>query len=287
MRFCLLLFCLSGLASLTAQDQYEPAGAVRNLFAKMAAGDSSGVRTMFRPDATLHSVVAQPDGTTIVATGDLTAWLRSIAGAGPGTLTERGHYAEVRIDGQLATVWMPYVFYLNGTVRHCGTNAFQLVQDGPDAPWRILHVTDTRRAGSDGCTTVNESPAAVRIDSLLTRWHRAAARADSAAFFDALANDAVYIGTDKTEHWTKAEFLGFAAPYFARGKAWSFRATERHVFYDPDANVAHADELLDTWMGPCRGTAVLRRRGDNDWEIVHYTLSVTVDNDKIEAFKKL
>ena len=125
------------------------------------------------------------------------------------------------------------------------------------------------------------------LDSLATRWHRAAAQADSTAFFDALTDDAIYIGTDKTEHWTKAEFLGFAAPYFARGKAWSFHATERHIFHEEGADYAYWDELLATWMGPCRGTAVAKRGADGVWRIAHYTLSVTIDNDKIEGFLEL
>ena len=127
----------------------------------------------------------------------------------------------------------------------------------------------------------------VAIGHLATGWHAAAARADSAAFFDAMTADAVYIGTDKGEHWTKEEFLGFAAPYFARGKAWSFVATERHVFHRPGEPFGYFDELLATWMGPCRGTGVVRKGADGQWRIAHYTLSVTVDNELIEGFLQL
>jgi len=68
-----------------------------------------------------------------------------------------------------------------------------------------------------------------------------------------MTSDAIYIGTDKTEHWTKDQFLAFASPYFARGKAWAFKAAERHVFYDPNRQTA--------WL--------------------------TVDNDKIDGFIEL
>ena len=122
----------------------------------------------------------------------------------------------------------------------------------------------------------------VTIDSLATRWHRAAARADSAAFFGALAPESYYLGTDKTEHWTKAEFLQFAAPYFARGEAWAFTATERNVFLAADGSVGWWDEVLDTWMGPCRGTGVVER-ADGVWKIRHYTLSMLVPNERVRA----
>ncbi|MEM9261578.1 MAG: nuclear transport factor 2 family protein, partial [Bacteroidota bacterium] len=53
------------------------------------------------------------------------------------------------------------------------------------------------------------------------------------------------------------------------------------------SQVAYWDELLDTWMGPCRGTAVVKRDGVNGWKIAHYTLSVTIPNDKIDGFIEL
>ena len=124
------------------------------------------------------------------------------------------------------------------------------------------------------------------IDALATSWHRAAAEADSATFFDAIAEDGHYLGTDKGEHWTKHEFLGFAAPYFAAGKAWAFTATERNVFYQPGEKIAWWDEVLDTWMGPCRGTAIVELGNDGEWKIKHFTLSMLVPNDDVEAVVK-
>ncbi|MEL7162994.1 MAG: nuclear transport factor 2 family protein, partial [Bacteroidota bacterium] len=175
-------------------------------------------------------------------------------------------------------------FMYQGSLHHCGVNAFQLVQDGTDERWRILHITDTRRDGEGDCTPVSQQSPEQAIINLADGWHQAATDADSAAYFDAMADDAIFIGTDASEHWTKEAFLAFAGPYFAKGKAWAFTATERHVFYDPDHQVAYWDELLDTWMGPCRGTGVAKRDGANGWKIAHYTLSVTVPNDKIQGF---
>ena len=51
-------------------------------------------------------------------------------------------------------------------------------------------------------------------------------------------------------------------PYFAKGKAWSFRAVSRWISFSPDRSVAWFDEALDTPnMGPCRGSGVLVRVG--------------------------
>src|SRR5262245_8515111 len=60
------------------------------------------------------------------------------------------------------------------------------------------------------------------VHFLLDNWHRAAAKADFKAYFDAIADDGIFIGTDATENWNKKAFEAFAKPYFDRGKAWNF-----------------------------------------------------------------
>ncbi|MEO0731660.1 MAG: nuclear transport factor 2 family protein [Bacteroidota bacterium] len=285
MRFFLSASFLLLGAALFAQP--TPQQTITAIFDAMRASDTTGLREYFHPEATLHSVVTKPDGETVVSTGSLDGWFKGMQGAAAGALDERLHYTEVRTDGRLATAWTPYAFMYQGTLHHCGVNAFQLTQDGKDDQWRILHITDTRRDGEGDCTLVSQQSPEQVIINLADGWHRAAAEADSAAYFDAMTADAIFIGTDASEHWTKDEFLDFAAPYFAKGKAWAFTATERHVFYDPDQQVAYWDELLDTWMGPCRGTGVAKRDGVNGWKIAHYTLSVTVPNEKIKGFIEL
>jgi hypothetical protein len=268
--------------ALPSYGQGSPRKILNALFDGMRSGDTVGLAALFYPEATLQSVGPGEDGRVTVQSTPIPRWLNGIAKARPGSLDERLHYAEIRIDGELATAWTPYAFILNGDIHHCGTNAFQLAR--LNGSWRILHVTDTRR--TENCTIPPAASPGERIDSLATHWHAAAARADSAAFFGAMAPGAIYIGTDPGEHWTKEEFLEFAAPYFAAGKAWSFTATERNFFYDSDQAVAYWDELLDTWMGTCRGTGIAKRT-NGEWKIVHYTLSLTVPNEDMEAVRKV
>ncbi len=272
---CATLVLITSLLS----AQSTPREILTRLFAGMAAGDSTGMSALFAPGATLQSVSVDDEGMTTLTPGSIPDWLTGVAGAEPGALDEQLHYTELRTDGALATAWTPYTFVLNGEVHHCGTNAFQLVEQGGN--WRIVHIIDTRN--TEGCTAVNPTPARERIEELATNWHRAAARADLAAYFGALTDDAIYIGTDPGEHWTKDQFLSFAKPYFEAGKAWDFTAAERHIFYDENEDIAYWDELLDTWMGPCRGTAVVRRDATGAWKIAHYTLSMAIPNDRSAA----
>lgn len=50
---------------------------------------------------------------------------------------------KVQIDGNLAQVWTPYQFYVNGKLSHCGANSFTLVQT--DDGWKIYSLMDSRR----------------------------------------------------------------------------------------------------------------------------------------------
>lgn len=50
---------------------------------------------------------------------------------------------QIHIDGNLASVWIPYEFYLNDKFSHCGANSFQLFND--NGKWKIIYLVDMRR----------------------------------------------------------------------------------------------------------------------------------------------
>jgi ketosteroid isomerase-like protein len=121
------------------------------------------------------------------------------------------------------------------------------------------------------------------VNQFIDAWHLAAAKADAKTFFDSMAEDAIYIGTDATERWTKAEFVTFAKPYFDKGKAWDFKPSDRDVHVTSDGRNVWFSELLDTWMGVCRGSGVLIKTRQG-WKLQQYHLSVTVPNAIIKDF---
>lgn len=119
------------------------------------------------------------------------------------------------------------------------------------------------------------------INTVLDNWHKAATEANAKDYFSAMDSISVFIGTDATENWNRKAFEAFSKPYFEKGKAWSFTAAQRNVYLNGRGDVAWFDELLQTWMGACRGSGVLEKKG-KDWKIKHYVLSVTVPNDDIQ-----
>jgi ketosteroid isomerase-like protein len=133
---------------------------------------------------------------------------------------------------------------------------------------------------------VGASDETTRIAAVLDDWHAAAAAADEVRYFSHFAPNAVFLGTDATERWTVEEFRRYAHPYFARGKAWSFRPAARHIAFSPDGSVAWFDERLDTPnLGPARGSGVLVRES-GAWKITHYDLSVPIPNELMSEVKR-
>lgn len=146
-----------------------------------------------------------------------------------------------------------------------------------------------------GCGGAAASLAPAELDDargavgvVLDDWHDAAARADEERYFAHLTEDAVFLGTDATERWTKAEFQEYAHPHFARGSAWTFRSARRVVTVDPRGRLAWFDEDLDTEnLGPARGSGVLRREPDGAWRIAQYNLAITIPNERFGEVRAL
>lgn len=123
-----------------------------------------------------------------------------------------------------------------------------------------------------------------RVTLTLSMWHRAAAEGDFDRYFASMTDDAVFLGTDRTERWVGPEFREFARPYFDGVEAWTYERVERHVMLGPgdEPATAWADEVLwNEKYGYCRGTAVLVRddAGPFGWRIAHYSLSFLIPNE--------
>ncbi|GAB3405547.1 nuclear transport factor 2 family protein [Massilia agilis] len=124
------------------------------------------------------------------------------------------------------------------------------------------------------------------VNVFMDEWHDDAAHARM-AYFDKIAPDGVYIGTDKHELWHRDEFKAWADKFFKRGSAWSFKAVRRNVYASSDGKYIWFDEILDTPnMGPCMASGVIRKTAKG-FEILHYQLSFAVPNELAGQVTKL
>ncbi|HEY6970841.1 MAG TPA: nuclear transport factor 2 family protein [Candidatus Angelobacter sp.] len=130
-------FLISSLHAATAEQQAVLAP-VKALFDGMAKRDAEAIKKPLLPGGTMVLMRAgKPTQITFEAFADLVAK--------PGTthIEERIHDPLVRIDHDLAVVWAPFEFLVDGKVDHCGTDLFNLVQ--MDGKWLIASVADTGR----------------------------------------------------------------------------------------------------------------------------------------------
>ena len=122
-----------------------------------------------------------------------------------------------------------------------------------------------------------------QVNAFIDEWHDDAAHARS-RFFDKMAPGAVYIGTDKTERWTRDELKAWSKKYFERPSAWAFTPIKRHVAFSADKQFIWFDEQLNTQMGVCQASGVVQRPASG-LQILHYQLSLAVPNELVDQFK--
>ncbi len=280
-NFSFLLLCLFPFLSVAQDaDILKP---VYQLFDGMRAGDSTAVRDAFMPAAIMETISTDKAGNVIVKQGELSDFVTAVGTPHDAQWDEKIWSYKVRKDGNLATVWTDYTFYLGEKLSHCGINSFTLVKQAED--WKIKHLIDTRRR--ENCQTTTTDPRDQTINKLMDDWHHAAATGDEVVFFNTLGPESIYIGTDASERWTKTEFESFARKYFERDTAWAFQPLERKIYYSKKGAVAWFNETLDTWMGVCRGSGILEKDNNDQWILQHYHLAIAVPNEKVKGYLKL
>lgn len=248
------------------------------IFDAMRANDSTMLNGVFRNEGTLSSIFKNQEGKVIKRSSPLAGLVTAIGTPRKDEWDERLWSYEIQIDGPMAYVWTEYSFYRNRQLSHCGVNVFEMMNT--ESGWQVSSVTDTRR--NEDCKTYPK----YEIDQLIDQWHHAAAIADEDIFFGSMTEDGIYIGTDATERWTRDEMFALLGQYFKRETAWAFTPTERNIYMSEDGSLAWFDELLDTWMGTCRSSGVVKRTPEG-WKIAHYHLSIAVPNDKVDGYLDL
>ncbi|WP_189439812.1 nuclear transport factor 2 family protein [Rhodanobacter panaciterrae] len=141
------IFVFAGI-NVRAKDAHAPAqrevlGAVDALFDAMAKHDVDASRKLIVPGASF--VVLKPDGT--VAMEHDSDYLDSLA-KHKEAFRERIWSAQVTVQGDIAQVWAPYDFHLDGKLSHCGIDSFSMVRTVEG--WRVAGVSYTVQ--KVGCT---------------------------------------------------------------------------------------------------------------------------------------
>jgi len=145
-RLCLVLLlagaATSGLLTkslyASADDEKAVLAPITAMFDAMSKHD---VATFKKPLLPGGAMVLMRDGKPTQMTFDAFADL--IGKPGKAEIAERIHDPLVRIDNDLAVVWAPFEFLVDGKVDHCGTDLFNLVR--VNGQWLVASIADTGR----------------------------------------------------------------------------------------------------------------------------------------------
>ena len=130
---CLLLpFTFNGQAY-SNEDKIK--AVVLKTFAAMKSVDSVALKSCFTSNAMLNVSQIRSEG-TIVRELPIVKFVQNVLSRNVGEMDERVlSWGPIQMDHEIASVWVPYEFYLNGKFSHKGVDIFLFVKIGEE--WKI------------------------------------------------------------------------------------------------------------------------------------------------------
>ena len=138
--FFLLISSFSFAQNTSEKEIIKP---IENLFNAMKSADSLGVKNAFSGSAIMQTFGKNQE----IRTEKVEDFAKQVGSSKVGDLDERFTISKILIDGNMASVWVPYQFYYKGNFSHCGVNSFQLAKINNE--WKIQYIIDTRRKKCD------------------------------------------------------------------------------------------------------------------------------------------
>ena len=134
------------MALLRANSQKADTEAIKQtiitLFKAMRTGDVELLKSVYSEDTMLQSISNDKEGKAIL-TNENTHDLEKVIGTThKAVYDERVAFYDIKVYGNIASVWAPYKFYIDERLSHTGVDIFQLMK--VDEGWRIIHIVDTR-----------------------------------------------------------------------------------------------------------------------------------------------
>jgi len=141
----ILLVSLRTVAQQADQDAVKQT--INTMFDAMRKGDSTMLRSAFHKNIVFEGISNKKDGTVSLDIDNPNDFIKAVGTPHKEIWDEQITFKDIKIDGDLASVWTPYKFYLGKTFSHCGVDVFSLMRT--PAGWKIIYVIDTRR--KDNC----------------------------------------------------------------------------------------------------------------------------------------
>lgn len=127
----------------TTHSTEEVKKTITQFFDAMRDVDSTSLRLIIAKDAVFFTIYTSKEGKPLLIKDNPEEFIQAIGTPHEEVWDERIAQLEIKIDGNLASAWMDYSFYVDDTFSHCGVNAMHLFFDGTD--WKLFEIADTRR----------------------------------------------------------------------------------------------------------------------------------------------
>ena len=138
--FFLLISSFSFAQNTSEKEIIKP---IETLFNAMKSADSLGVKNAFSGSAIMQTFGKNQE----IRTDKVEDFAKQVGASQADDLDERFTISKILVDGNMASVWVPYQFYYKGNFSHCGVNSFQLAKINNE--WKIQYIIDTRRKKCD------------------------------------------------------------------------------------------------------------------------------------------
>lgn len=149
-RIIVLLMLLVTVNVANAQQNEEEKAikkVIETFFEGLHKGDSTMMKQTLHKDIKIQTTATNREGKKLLKTEERQQLLTGIANKKPSDVyLEKLLSYDIKVDGNLASVWTPYEFYFNGNFSHCGANSFQLFNN--NGTWEIIYLVDMRRRGN-------------------------------------------------------------------------------------------------------------------------------------------
>lgn len=116
---------------------------INQVFDAMRTNDSTMLKQSFVEKPNTFTAYVNQEGKSTLATGDFQRFINAVGQPKEQVWNEPIWNEKVNIDGNLASVWVDYAFYVDDQFSHCGVDAFHLIKQ--EGQWKIFHLVDTRR----------------------------------------------------------------------------------------------------------------------------------------------
>jgi hypothetical protein len=130
-----------------ASEEAAVLAPIHAMFSGLAARDGAAILAQTRPEGGATVAAEKPDGSRSIrhlSWGEFAGGIKP----GPERYEERISNPAIEVDGDVAMVWAPFVFLVDGKAHHCGVNHFDLVRE--NGTWKVLNVTWSQR--TTGCS---------------------------------------------------------------------------------------------------------------------------------------